>query len=100
MPHLTIQFDQTPNPNALKCITNLQLSPSPRSFFNVDQAQDEPLACALFAISGVTNVLINTNWVTVNKHADTNWNTLKPKIRKVLQNLEKNNHADAQSDTN
>lgn len=86
-----IRFETTPNPNAIKCV----IPPDPdttkprdiRSYFNADQvvpAQD-PLAAALFAIPGVTNLLIHTAFITVGKSPDAQWPALKRRIKAVLE---------------
>lgn len=85
MPYAVTKFQDTPNPNALKCIVDHRLSERPRSYFNAEQAQDDPIAAALFAIEGVTNVLINTDWVTVNKRPEADWRAIKAAIERVLR---------------
>ena len=43
------------------------------------------LACALFAIPGVTNVLVHTAFVTVGKAPDAKWAPIRRSVRAVLQ---------------
>jgi hypothetical protein len=65
-------FQDTPNPNALKCV--LDHSPAPveglRSYLAAPDPTRDALAAALFSVPGVIGVLINPGWVTVSKSPD------------------------------
>ncbi len=79
-----IRIQRTPNPNARKFVTPSD-SPMPiRSFFTEDQAIGDPLASALFSISGVTNILIHTHFICVNKSPDSQWATVERAVKAVL----------------
>lgn len=93
-----IGFESTPNPNALKCLiegeaagcdaggqvpTNRK-APA-RSYRSAEEAAGDPLAEALFALDGVTNVLAMPGWVTVCKRSDAVWRSLRPKIKRVIE---------------
>lgn len=91
-------FESTPNPNALKCLMGGDASgrdvgghtPSirdgpARSYRSAEEAAGDPLAEALFAVDGVTNVLVMPGWVTVCKRADAAWKPLKPKLKRVIE---------------
>ena len=81
-----MKFEATPNPNAVKCVIRGDLpgAGSIRSYFSADQAASDPLAERLFAIPGVTNLLITQEWITVNKAADADWGPIKRGVRLVL----------------
>lgn len=85
MPITSIDFQDTPNPNAIKCVVDRPIADSPRSYFSKDQSAADPLAAGLFDIPGVTNVLILGNFVTVSKRPETTWKSLKPQIERVLR---------------
>ena len=85
MPYLVTDVQVTPNPNALKFVLDRPVSPQPASFFNAESARDHPLAVKLFAVDGVTSVLLLGDFVTVNKGPNVRWNTLTPKVRKVME---------------
>lgn len=82
-----VEFAETPNPNALKCVVDARLSEHARSYFNADAAGADPLARRLFEVEGVTNVLILNDWITVGKSAEASWGTLKPRIRKAIEGM-------------
>lgn len=74
----------TPNPNALKYSLSGPICDEPVSFFNADAGKDHPIASRLFAISGVTSVLLLHDFVTVNKSAEAKWKEITPLVKKVL----------------
>lgn len=78
------RFDTTPNPNAIKCVTDRPPSDRPRSYFNAAQAAGDPLGEALFGINGVTNVLIHQSFVTVCKSPEADWGPIKKSLKRVL----------------
>ena len=88
MPYRITEFQPTPNPNALKCILDQPISPGPRSFLNAGAAAEDPLARALFEVEGVTCILMNGGWMTVNKRAEMAWSKVKPAIVRVLRDAE------------
>ena len=81
-----VRFDATPNPNALKCVPGSPIGDSVRSYFRAEEAASagDPLAVRLFALPGVTNVLIHTDWVTVCKAPDAAWGPIKEGVRAAL----------------
>ncbi len=83
-----LRFETTPNPNALKCILDGAISDRPRSFLNEAAAQEDGLASQLFAIDGVNNLLMNTDWMTVGKTPEADWKLIKKEVRRVLAGSE------------
>ena len=85
MPLSVTAFESTPNPNAIKCMVSPPTGERVRSYFNPDQAAGDELARALFAIPGVTNVLIHTSFITVGKAPGSPWAPVKAHIKRVLR---------------
>lgn len=85
MPYRVTEFESTPNPNAVKCWLDRPISDRPRSFFNAQMAAEDPVAAALFADAGITNILFNGDWLTVNKPPDADWTSTKAKVKRVLE---------------
>ncbi|WP_395543377.1 NifU family protein [Neotabrizicola sp. sgz301269] len=76
-----IQTESTPNPATLKFLpgqTVLDLGTA--DFPNVDAAATSPLARRIFAAGGVTGVFLGSDFVTVTKAEDTDWQHIKPAI--------------------
>ncbi len=79
-----IEFQSTPNPNAVKCVVGAVISDRPRSYFKPADAAGDHLAVALFSIPGVTNVLIQDTWLTVCKSPDADWKAIKRGVEKAV----------------
>lgn len=79
-----VEIQPTPNPNAAKFVLDGSVSPGPISFFNAEAAKDYPLATALFAIEGVTSLLLLGDFITINKSPSAQWADITPKARAVL----------------
>src|SRR5438552_17890721 len=60
------EIQPTPNPNAVKLMLDGSVSQQPMSFFNAAAAQDHPLAAKLFAIEGVSTLLLLGDFITIN----------------------------------
>lgn len=89
MPYAVVSFQETPNPNAIKCVLDKSPAPrKPRSYSSPEQTQGDPLGAALLAIPGVQNVLIHDGWISVGKSASTDWKSVKAAVKKVLGEAE------------
>lgn len=80
MPYAVVEFQATPNPNALKCVLDRPVaggSGGLRSFRSAAEAASDPVGAALFAVPGVATVLIAGGWITVNKTPGADWAKVK-----------------------
>ena len=76
-----IQTEDTPNPETLKFIPgNIILKTGTADFSSKDVAMDSPLASRLFEIDGVSRVFLATDFISVTKDPQLDWNNLKPSI--------------------
>jgi Fe-S cluster biogenesis protein NfuA len=76
-----IQTEDTPNPNSIKFIPGVDVSPNgPVSFSNQNEASKSPLANNLFALEYVDSVFLGTDFITVTKKADIAWEIIKPEL--------------------
>lgn len=76
-----IQTETTPNPDAVKFIPGPAVAPGGSyDFRNPADADKSPLAQRLFKIAGVNGVYLGSDFVSVTKGGDDDWNTLKPRI--------------------
>jgi len=74
-----IQTEDTPNPATLKFLPGRTISASGnKDFPDVEKARHAPLALRLFAIDGVEKVFFGSDFVTLTKHPDKDWQILKP----------------------
>ena len=88
MPYALREFRDTPNPNAVKCVLDRSMGEGMRSYFNAAQAAGDPVASRLFAIEGVTNVLIHGDWLTVSKRPEAAWGPIRRAVEQVLRGVE------------
>lgn len=82
-----VRYEPTPNPDALKLILDGAISDRPRSFLNADDAAGDPVAGPIFATGAVRAVLINGDWVSVNKLPEADWAAVKPTCERALREL-------------
>lgn len=76
-----IQTEQTPNPSTLKFLPGrLVVEKGTMDFATAEAAISSPLAKRLFAVEGVERVFFGSDFVTVTKAADRDWQVLKPSI--------------------
>lgn len=76
-----IQTEDTPNPETLKFIPgNIILKTGTADFSNKNVASKSPLASRLFEIDGVSRVFLATDFISVTKDPQIEWNNLKPSI--------------------
>ncbi|MGK0337062.1 MAG: Fe-S cluster biogenesis protein NfuA [Candidatus Azotimanducaceae bacterium] len=81
------EIENTPNPNAVKFVLREPLSWGiTHSYENAGQAQDDPLATALFNIGHVTNVFYVDRWLTVTQNGEADWNELVRKVAGPIRN--------------
>ena len=89
-----IQIENTPNPNALKFLSEKQLSEVETQEFqkkDLSQIKNE-FVKSILNFDGVELVLISKNFMSVKKDEKTSWETLKPTIiSSINDHFEKNN---------
>ncbi len=85
-PVISIYTEMTPNPETMKFVANKLLYPG-RSidFPDADSANPSPLAMELFGFPFIKSVFIASNFVTLTKTPDTDWEEVKPSIRQFLK---------------
>ncbi|MBD0297998.1 MAG: NifU family protein, partial [Flavisolibacter sp.] len=81
-----------PNPETMKFVANKLLYPGKSiDFPDVESAKPSPLATELFGFPFIKSVFIASNFVTLTKTADTEWDDVIPSIRQFLKEyLEEN----------
>ena len=76
-----IQTESTPNPATLKFLPGQAvLDMGTADFPSVETAGKSPLASRLFGVKGVTGVFFGTDFVTVTKAEDVDWQHIKPAL--------------------
>jgi NFU1 iron-sulfur cluster scaffold homolog, mitochondrial len=85
-PIVSIYTEMTPNPETMKFVANKLLYPSKSIDFQQEEsATPSPLAKELFGFPFVKGVFIASNFITLTKTPDTDWNDVTPSIREFLK---------------
>ena len=79
-----IQTEPTPNPLTMKFIPGVDVmgNSTQNTLFltSAEEAKISPLASDLFRIAGVTAIFLGSDFITVTRAPDQEWETLKPLI--------------------
>lgn len=82
-----IQTEATPNPSTLKFIPEQTIMDKGTANFNdKDAAARSPLATRLFDVDGVDSIFLGSDFITVTKEDDKDWQLLKPMVLEALMN--------------
>lgn len=85
-PIISIYTEMTPNPETMKFVANKLLYPGKRIEFPTEvSAAPSPLAKELFGFPFVRGVFIASNFVTLTKAPDCDWNDVIPSVREFLK---------------
>jgi NFU1 iron-sulfur cluster scaffold homolog, mitochondrial len=85
-PVISIYTEMTPNPETMKFVANKLLYPGKSiDFPDVETAKPSPLAIELFGFPFIKSVFIASNFVTLTKISETDWNDVIPAIRLFLK---------------
>lgn len=83
---VSIYTEATPNPEALKFVSNKMLVHGNSAHFeNAEQANLSPLATQLFVFPFVKEVFIMNNFVTITKQGDQDWYEIMQELRQFLK---------------
>ncbi len=76
-----IQTEQTPNPQTLKFLPGKVVMEEGTAFYQkIDEAGDSPFARRLFDIDGVEGVFFGSDFITITKKENFDWQVLKPSL--------------------
>src|SRR5882672_6791030 len=85
-PIISIYTEMTPNPETMKFVANKLLYPGKSiDLPDVESAKPSPLATELFGFPFIKAVFIASNFVTLTKIPETDWNDVIPTIRHFLK---------------
>src|SRR5579862_8415959 len=86
-PVISIYTEMTPNPETMKFVANKLLYPGKSiDFAEIESAKPSPLATELFGFPFIKSVFIASNFVTLTKTTETDWNDVISTIRLFLRN--------------
>ncbi|MGN6493833.1 MAG: NifU family protein [Agriterribacter sp.] len=85
-PVISIYTEMTPNPETMKFVANKLLYPGKSiDFPDMEAAKPSPLAQELFGFPFIKSVFIASNFVTLTKTSETEWQDVIPSIRLFLK---------------
>ncbi len=83
---VSIYTEMTPNPETMKFVANKLLYPGKSvDFPDEASATPSPLAMELFSFPFIKSVFIASNFVTLTKTSDTEWQDVIPSLRQFLK---------------
>jgi NFU1 iron-sulfur cluster scaffold homolog, mitochondrial len=83
---ISIYTEMTPNPETMKFVANKLLYPGKSiDFAEVESAKPSPLATELFGFPFIKSVFIASNFVTLTKTPETDWDDIISTIRQFLK---------------
>lgn len=93
-PVISIYTEMTPNPETMKFVANKLLYPGKSiDLPDIESARVSPLATELFGFPFIRAVFIASNFVTLTKTNETEWNDVIPTIRQFLKEYLEDNRA-------
>ena len=94
----SIYVESTPNPEVMKFISNRMLADKSLEVLDASQAKNIPLANELFKLPFIKSVFISSNFVSINKTENVNWDDIALQLRlyisDYLNSIEIMNHTD------
>ena len=82
-PMITVQG--TPNPNAAKFVVDRVITSEGRTWFDAEEAADDPLAASLFTVDGVRALFMVDNFITVTKEEDVAWEDIVDDVTRAIR---------------
>ncbi len=90
-PALSLYTESSPNPNSMKFVVNFPLAPEGLSFDYADASEalingkNSPLVVALFGFDYVKRVFIASNFITVTKDEQTEWEDVLVEVKQFIR---------------
>jgi Fe-S cluster biogenesis protein NfuA len=82
---VTVYAESTPNPSAMKFVSNKNLVNSLFEFTSIDQTSKSPLARGLFNFAYVKNVFIEKNYISITKYEIAVWDEITMELREFIR---------------
>lgn len=82
---VTVYAESTPNPSAMKFVSNKNLVNSLFEFTSIDQTSKSPLARGLFNFAYVKGVFIEKNYISITKYEIAVWEEITMELREFIR---------------
>lgn len=84
---ITVYAEVTPNPAVVKFVCNKRIIPKSFECTTAEEAQEAPLAKALFQFPFVKAVFFDENYVSVSKHETVDWENVTQPLREFIRDF-------------
>lgn len=86
MDPVTVTLEFTPNPNTLKFVVNRNfLEKGAANFPDSSNVSGSPFAEKIFQIPGICGVLVGTNFITITKSPEGDWDIIADQVPKTVE---------------
>ena len=76
-----IQTEQTPNPQTLKFLPGKVVMKEGTAFYqNIEETKVSPFAKRLFGVDGIEGVFFGSDFITITKSEELDWEVMKPLV--------------------
>src|SRR6478672_9707903 len=82
---INVYTEQTPNPNTMKFMVNKLLINGSEDFATRESAENSPFAKELFKFSFVNGVFFASNFVTITKVEEADWNDIEAILKEFVK---------------
>ena len=82
---VTVYAESTPNPSVMKFVANKMLVDSVYEFKSIEDTSTAPIAAALFQFPFVKEIFLDTNYISINKKEEVEWETVVMKVREFIR---------------
>lgn len=82
---VTVYAESTPNPSVMKFVANKMLVEAVYEFKSIEEASTAPIAAALFQFPFVKEIFIDTNYISINKKEEVEWETIVMEVREFIR---------------
>ncbi len=82
---VTVYAESTPNPSVMKFVANKMLVDVVFEFKSIEDTSTAPLAAALFQFPFVKEVFLDTNYISINKKEEVEWETIVMEVREFIR---------------
>lgn len=82
---VNVYAESTPNPSVMKFVENKMLVEAVYEFKSIEEASTAPIAAALFQFPFVKEIFIDTNYISINKKEEVEWETIVMEVREFIR---------------
>jgi Fe-S cluster biogenesis protein NfuA len=82
---VTVYAESTPNPAVMKFVVNKLLVETIQEFKDLDEAQNAPLATALFQFPFVKEIFMDANYLSLTKYESIEWDSVVMETREFIR---------------